>query len=106
MGEVRRNPEARKALAQVQRDRLLEGEDPSSKLLDDAAHWIAVYSELVLFKDRLVTSAETGARELTEALARTEAVEVDLPVLLAERDRLRKRLDFWKERRRELSGGS
>jgi hypothetical protein len=42
---------------------------------------------------------------ISEQAARKEAAEIDLPVLVAERDRLRARLDFWKERRRELSRG-
>lgn len=105
MGEHRKNPDAPKALAQVQRDRLLEGEDPSTTYVEDAAHWITVYSELLLFKERLVDAAQQGLMNMTEPLARHEGAEVDLPVLLAERDRLHKRLDFWKERSRELSGG-
>lgn len=103
MADERKNPDVDKAIAQVQRDRLLDGEDPKSTYLDDAAHWITVYSELVLFKERLVDAAQTGMLNMSEALARHEAAEVDLPVLLAERDRLKQRLDFWKERRRELS---
>lgn len=98
------DPDAQSALAQVQQDRLLDGEDPTSSYLEDASHWIAVYSELLLFKERLVDAAEQGMRNMTEPLARNEAIQVDLPVLLAQRNRLRQRLDFWKERGRELSG--
>jgi hypothetical protein len=100
----RKNPDVESALAQVQRDRLLTGEDPDSEYLEDAAHWIAVYSELVLFKERLVDAAQVGVKDLTEPDARSEGMHVDLPVLLSERDRLRKRLEFWKERRREIGG--
>jgi hypothetical protein len=106
MGEERAktNPDTESALAQVERDRLLEGEDPTSTYLEDASHWIAVYSELLLFKERLVDAAEQSMRNMTEPPARNEAAQVDLPVLLAQRTRLRQRLDFWKERSRELSG--
>ena len=43
----------------VDDDALLEGEDPSSDLVEDAEHWIAVYRELVSYKRTLLgTSAE------------------------------------------------
>ncbi len=104
MGARERGDEllGRKALEQVKADRLLDGEDPETSYVEDAAHWITVYSELVLFKERLVDAAQGGMLHLSDPLARQEATEVDLPVLLAERDRLRKRLDFWKEKQREL----
>lgn len=104
MGARERGEEllGQKALEQVQKDRLLDGEDPGTTYVEDAAHWVTVYSELLLFKERLVDAAQNGLLQMTDALARTEATEVDLPVLLAERERLRKRLDFWKERQREL----
>ena len=104
MGARERGEEllGRKALAQVKADRLLDGEDPATGYVEDAAHWITVYSELLLFKERLVDAAQAGMLQMTDPLARTEATEVDLPVLLAERERLRRRLDFWKEKQREL----
>lgn len=104
MGARKRGEEllGQKALEQVQKDRLLDGEDPATSYVEDAAHWITVYSELMLFKERLVDAAQLGLVQMTDPLARTEATEIDLPVLLAERDRLRKRLEFWKERQREL----
>lgn len=104
MGARKRGEEllGRKALEQVQKDRLLDGEDPATSYVEDAAHWVTVYSELLLFKERLVDAAQNGLLQMTDPLARTEATDVDLPVMLAERERLRKRLDFWKERQREL----
>ncbi|MEP7106102.1 MAG: hypothetical protein ABI838_09680 [Chloroflexota bacterium] len=95
--------EERAALRSVDPDRLLEGEDPTTKYIEDAAHWITVYSELVLFKERLVDSANESMRAMTEAHAREEVGKTDLLVLAAERDRLKRRLDYWKERQRELS---
>ena len=49
--------EKRAAQKSVDPDRLIEGEDPGTRYVEDAAHWITVYSELVLFKERLVDSA-------------------------------------------------
>lgn len=84
-------------------DRLLSGEDPNSRQVEDTAHWIAVYSELLVFKERLLESAQRSLLEMTEELARSESANTDITVLAAERDRLRRRLDFWKGRWRELS---
>lgn len=92
----------RKAREQVDQDRLLEGEDPDTRYIEDAAHWITVYSEILLFKERLVDAAQGGMLQMTDPIARKEATEVDLPVLLSERERLRRRLDFWKEKQRDL----
>ena len=87
---------------QVDQDRLLEGEDPSTAYIEDAAHWVTVYAEILLFKERLVDAAQGGMLQMTHPVARKEATEVDLPVLLSERERLRRRLDFWQGRQREL----
>jgi hypothetical protein len=94
--------EKRASAAAVDPDRLLEGEDPTTRYVEDAAHWITVYSELVLFKERLVDTAAEALRNMTEMHARDEVSSTDLVVLTAERDRLRRRLDYWKERQREL----
>ncbi|HEX6547543.1 MAG TPA: hypothetical protein VF134_02230 [Candidatus Dormibacteraeota bacterium] len=95
--------EGQRALDSVDPDRLLSGEDPNTIYVEDAAHWVTVYSELVLFKERLLDTAQTGLADLSESVARAEAAATDLVVLSAERDRLRSRLDFWKGRQRELS---
>jgi hypothetical protein len=94
---------AQSALEAVDEDRLLHGEDPDSEFLEDAAHWVAVYSELLIFKERLLEVAQQGLAQLTEDVARVEVGSTDLMVLSAERSRLRRRLDFWKERQRELN---
>ena len=96
-------PDKKAVRKSVDPDRLIDGEDLDTRYVDDAAHWITVYSELVLFKERLVDSASEGLRNMTETQAREEVGTTDLLVLTAERDRLRRRLDYWKERQRELS---
>ena len=95
--------EKRASAHAVDPDRLLDGEDPTTRYVEDAAHWITVYSELLLFKERLVDTADEALRNMTELLARDEVSSTDLVVLTAERDRLRRRLDYWKERQRALS---
>ena len=94
--------EKRASAHAVDPDRLLDGEDPTTRYVEDAAHWITVYSELLLFKERLVDTADEALRNMTELLARDEVSSTDLVVLTAERDRLRRRLEYWKERQREL----
>ena len=96
-------PDKKAVRKSVDPDRLIDGEDLDSRDVDDAAHWITVYSELVLFKERLVDTADEALRNMTELLARDEVSSTDLVVLTAERDRLRRRLDYWKERQRALS---
>ncbi len=87
----------------VDPERLLAGEDPKTRYVEDAAHWVTVYSELVLFKERLVDTAQQGLLQATEDAARAEIANIDLIALSAERDRLLRRLDFWKQRQRQLS---
>lgn len=105
MAPDRKNEDVEKAVARVEPGRLLDGEDPDTRYADDAAHWVNVYTELLLFKQRLIGAGEQALREMSEVSARKEAAGIDLDVLRTERDRLQARVDFWKERRRELSPG-
>jgi len=91
------------ARAAVDPDRLLEGEDPETPHPDEAQHWIEVYTELLTFKERAVATAHESLSTMPEADARREAVLTDLIVLEAERDRLRRRLEFWKRRHLDLT---
>jgi len=87
----------------VDPDRLLEGEDPESPHPEEARRWIEVYTELLTFKERALATAHEGLAKMAEADARREAVRTDFSVLEAERDRLRRRLEFWKKRHLDLS---
>jgi hypothetical protein len=62
-------------------DRLLPGESPISTDIEDIAHWISVYSELVAF------------------LRRPELESVE-----EIRGRYERRLAFWRKRFHELTG--
>ena len=79
-----------------------QGEDPATTDPKEASHWIRVYSELLLFKGEVLTAAYDGIASITEAVARKAAMEADLPILEGENQRLRQRLDFWKQREVEL----
>jgi hypothetical protein len=76
----------------VDEPRLLPGEDPNSDLLDDVAHWVSVYTELLdsgwgLIEDR------TGP-----------APGVDDQLLQAHLRRIEGRLEFWLQKRAQITG--
>lgn len=100
MADDRAEDAADKAVAA---DRLLEGEDPGTTYLDDATHWVTVYSELLAIKRDLVGVSEDRLPELTTE-ARREVASTDLVVLDAEMKRFSERLAFWRERCLELGG--
>lgn len=85
------------ALDAVEPDRLLPGEDESTPHMDDALHWMKVYSELLDFKRRLLVVTDEGLVAMGDA-ARAEVEETDLKVIQAEADRLERRFDFWTAR--------
>ena len=85
------------ALDAVQPDRLLPGEDERSVHTDDARHWAKVYSELLEFKRSLLTVTEVRLVTM-EGAARAEVEDTDLKVLLAEAERLERRLHYWEAR--------
>lgn len=80
----------------------LPGEDPDTRYLDDADHWIVVYSELLDFKVTLLRQLNESVQHMepegVEEISRTDAI-----VLQAEADRFRKRLAMWRRRREELA---
>jgi hypothetical protein len=87
----------------VDDDRLLEGENPDTTYLEDAAHWVTVYSELLAVKRDLVGVSEGRLPDLPKE-ARQEIATTDLVVLDAEMKRFSQRLTFWRERCVELGG--
>jgi hypothetical protein len=94
--------ERRAAEAEVDPDRLLEGEDPDTADLDDARHWETVYSELKSFKRRMIETAESAIKDGIQKPASREIVTTDLVALRAELRRFERRLAFWTSR---SSGG-
>jgi hypothetical protein len=87
----------------VDRDRLLDGEDPATSDRGEAVHWLWVYAELLGFKQEVTDQTKTSAAALPPA-ALPEA-DADLTLLEAERRRLERRYQFWRERVAELSPG-
>src|SRR5260370_32336751 len=65
-------------------DRLLPGEDVNSRNRDDATHWIAVYSELLNTKQRLVASLlemmTHQPKDVREELQRADVEMLELQI--------------------------
>jgi DNA-binding CsgD family transcriptional regulator len=81
----------------------MEGEDPDSTHVEDARHWVAIYTQMLEFKERLLDRA----RDDSEALPRPARQKVrgeDLVTLERERAKVEERLQFWRQRHWELAG--
>jgi DNA-binding response OmpR family regulator len=87
----------------AQTDRLLEGENPSTKFKQDARHWIAVYRQMITFKQHLLARMRTQVRTLAPA-ARRDVVENDVSILEVQLGRYQRRIEFWYARQWELEG--
>jgi DNA-binding response OmpR family regulator len=84
-------------------DRLLEGEDPQTVFAHDARHWIAVYREMIDFKDQLLARVEDQLRRLPKA-ARSDVTDNDIGLIQDQLDRYKRRIEFWYSKQWELEG--
>ena len=91
------------AREQVDPNRLLEGEDPSTEFIEDARHWLEVYEELIRFKGALIDKFEDRVQRFDKAEPLIEAAG-DGALLELELQRFTKRAAFWRERLEALSG--
>lgn len=80
-----------------QPDRLLEGEDPRTVSPQDARHWIAVYDEMIEFKERLLDRVRSRLTALPVA-ARQDVIGNDIVLIEAQLLRYRGRLEYWNGR--------
>jgi hypothetical protein len=83
------------ALDQVQPDRLLAGEDEGTRHIDDAVHWVKVYSELLEFKRSVLSTTEKHVVTM-DPDASAEVQQTDLVALHAEALRFERRLVYWR----------
>ncbi|HEY0493265.1 MAG TPA: hypothetical protein VGD57_07345 [Candidatus Dormibacteraeota bacterium] len=81
-------------------DRLMRGENVASRSRDDIDHWLGAYTELLTFKDGLLRDMETGMQALSRT-ASAEIQELDVNLIVAQRARYLRRLEFWKVRKAE-----
>ncbi len=94
--------EQQAAEKQVDPDRLLPGEDPTTPYdADDSKHWTSVYGELVSFKERIVNEARQAVSEAWQKEVSRELAATDLVALEAELARFKRRLEFWRQRGEE-----
>jgi hypothetical protein len=90
----------------VNPQRLLDGENPETSYLEDADHWLSVYTELLQTKAAMVAALNERLTRTTEELARREMGDTDVVVLEQELQRFQSRIDFWKQRKVELESNS
>jgi DNA-binding response OmpR family regulator len=84
-------------------DKLLEGENPATTYNQDARHWIAVYRQMIAFKDQLLGRMRSRVDALPPA-ARQDVIDNDVRVLELQLNRYQRRIDFWYARQWELEG--
>ena len=89
--------------AVAQLDRLLEGEDPATIYRQDARHWIAVYRQMISFKDELLGRMRAQADTLPAA-GRRDVMKNDVAVIELQLTRYQRRMEFWFDRQWELEG--
>ncbi len=80
----------------------LEGEDVETTDLEDAVHWVSVYSELLAFKQSLLNVTDSIVEGMRETAAQTDAM-TDVVLLRTQADRYRRRLQEWTARVEQLS---
>ncbi len=81
---------------------LLPGENRGSRFIDDAEHWISVYTEFIRFKEGLLSTVEADRAELSEELSAALSVSV-VSQLTDQYASLQRRLSFWQNRLAELT---
>jgi len=91
---------ARRAL---DRNRLLEGEDPETPQVEDAVHWSAVYGELIDFKQTLLGQMRKSLAKLPDDAA-NEIRTVDMAIIRKQLERYESCRAFWDRRRQNLAG--
>jgi hypothetical protein len=96
MADLRFTPDeaARRA---IDADLRLDGEDPNTSLVEDAVHWVKVYTELLAFKEHLLELSASDIGAMSELDARSDAA-TDEVLLEHQAGRYRRRLAEWKQR--------
>lgn len=84
------------------REHLQVGEDVESPLLEDAEHWVSVYSELVAFKRDLLREIDQHVVDAGLPQSKDE-MERDRQASELELERIQLHLDYWRERRDKLA---
>ncbi len=80
--------------------RLMEGEMPDTRFVEDCEHWITTYAELCAFKAKVLAAATEASQDVGPT--GQHETSQDIRLMTAEHRRLVTRLDFWQKRRREF----
>ena len=81
----------------------MEGEDPNTPHVEDARHWVSIYTQMLEFKERLLERAAEESRALPKP-ARDMVEAEDLRALADERAKIEDRLEYWRRRHWDLAG--
>jgi DNA-binding response OmpR family regulator len=85
--------------------RLIEGEDPQTMHAEDAQRWLVIYSELFAYKETVLARTQAAMATMRPETI-SEIERTDVVIMHRERDRVRRRMEFWRQRLRELGGGA
>lgn len=78
-------------------DHMQPGEDPDCALPEEAAHWTAVYGELIKFKREILAGVDRKTKAASDPAVGDELVQ-DRDILQSELERLELHLAYWSER--------
>jgi DNA-binding CsgD family transcriptional regulator len=82
---------------------LMEGENPDTTHVEDARHWVSIYTQMLEFKERLLERTRVDSEGLPRP-AREKVEAEDLSAIERERAKIEQRLQFWRQRHWELAG--
>ena len=82
-------------------NRPIDGEDPNAQSRDAVRRWLRAYAELESLETELLDLLAERIARMSED-ARHEASETNLPVLISQLERFRKRRDYWRQRQQQL----
>jgi len=97
--QAQRQRRLQSSLGRLGGSRLLDGEDPNTGRLSDARAWVEIYGRLLAFNEDLKARERVGTGEPLPAELEAHPAN-SAP---ADLTRLRDRLDFWRERHRQLA---
>jgi hypothetical protein len=103
--ELGERPEIEAARKGGDAERPMDGEDPSAQAPGVVRQWLRAYAELESLESELLDVLAARAAHMSKEAVQ-EAEETNLPVLLSQLERFRKRGDYWRQRAQELETGS
>lgn len=82
----------------------MDGEDPVAQAtLKQSLYWANIYTEILAMEEKVLARIE-HLMAAQSAEARREVELTNLPVVIAQAERFRQRLGYWKARIAELDG--